>query len=564
MYKQNKTEAWRLYEMGQEWNRNLETPYYDYVTTNWEMYKGNQWVNAKGLKDFPKPVFNIIKRTITFFVASMTSTKMEVEFEPPAKTGKPEIDEKYTKAISFINSAFNNFWEKQQLDSVIRELATEAAVSGDMGVHMYFNEYASPYGELSGEIGDIELETIDGVNMYFGNPNCREVEKQPYILIYGRDPINELEKEIRIRQKLENINVDKLDDIEVQSDNDFEEQASLAGQNEIKGNTKYSKAGYIIKMCKLVAEGADKETVHVTKQLKNNTIYKNVDTGLTRYPVAFNNWEKQKNNYHGLSVCGEIVPNQIFINRMFAMAMFNLMKTAFPKAIINGDLIENWTNRIDGVIKVKGVSPNTNIANAATYLNAGEMSNQIPNLIEQTMAFTKDMLGANDALLGNINPEQASGTSISITARQSGIPLENPKNNIRQLLEDIARNFIDMVTNYYGERPITMETEIDGEKQNILETFDFDELKEMSFNVKVNVGATTYWDQNAINQRLDGLLQSEKITFVDWLKRVPDEYIPMKQDLIDELQAQVTPTQQNIMQQQPMQQQGINNPLGLR
>src|SRR6056297_907098 len=115
MYKQNKTEAWRLYEMGQEWNRNLETPYYDYVTTNWEMYKGNQWVNAKGLKDFPKPVFNIIKRTITFFVASMTSTKMEVEFEPPAKTGKPEIDEKYTKAISFINSAFNNFWEKQQL-----------------------------------------------------------------------------------------------------------------------------------------------------------------------------------------------------------------------------------------------------------------------------------------------------------------------------------------------------------------------------------------------------------------------------------------------------------------
>lgn len=553
MYNKGVTEEWELYQNGQDWNRNLETPFYNLVQTNYEMFKGNQWVHAKGLKDFPKPVFNIIKRTITFFISTMTSTAMTLSFEPPAKTGDNKIDENYKEACKFLNAAFKNFWEKEKLDQKIKELLTEAAITGDMAVHMYFNQFTSPYGQLSGEIGDIELETIDSVNLYFGNPNCREVEKQPYILIYGRDVILELEREIKLRKKINQI--DK--DIKVLSDSDTNEQASLAGQNEMNNDNEYDKAGYVLKLCKKKAEDSDKYTVHATKSLKDNYIYKDVDTGLERYPVAFNNYEKNKNNYHGIALCSEIVPNQIFINRMFAMAMYNLMKTAFPKAIINGDYIENWTNRIDGVIKVEGVPPNINIGNLATYLQPGQMSNQIPNLIDQTMAFTKDMLGANDALLGNVNPEQASGASISITARQSGIPLETPKSNLQELLEDIGRNFVDMVSNYYGERPVTMEAEEGQFEQGerVLKSFDFDKLKDMAFNVKVNVGASTYWDQNVINQRLDALLQAEKIDFIQWLERVPDEYIPDKKQLIDEIQLE--PMQQQAPQQ-------AINPMGLR
>ena len=35
-------------------------------------------------------------------------------------------------------------------------------------------------------------------------------------------------------------------------------------------------------------------------------------------------WEEQKNQYHGRALVTELIPNQIFINRMFASAMRHL------------------------------------------------------------------------------------------------------------------------------------------------------------------------------------------------------------------------------------------------
>ena len=64
-----------------------------------------------------------------------------------------------------------------------------------------------------------------------------------------------------------------------------------------------------------------------------------MDTGLTRYPIAWGNWEKQKNQYHGRALVTGLIPNQIFINQMFATAMRHLQLMAFPKTVYLQDLI---------------------------------------------------------------------------------------------------------------------------------------------------------------------------------------------------------------------------------
>lgn len=74
-------------------------------------------------------------------------------------------------------------------------------------------------------------------------------------------------------------------------------------------------------------------TVHVTKATRTAIIYEDVDTGLTRYPIAWGNWEKQKNQYHGRALVTGLIPNQIFINQMFATAMRHLQLMAFPKTV---------------------------------------------------------------------------------------------------------------------------------------------------------------------------------------------------------------------------------------
>ena len=39
------------------------------------------------------------------------------------------------------------------------------------------------------------MELVDGLNVMFGNPNDRCVESQPYILIVGRDTVENLREE---------------------------------------------------------------------------------------------------------------------------------------------------------------------------------------------------------------------------------------------------------------------------------------------------------------------------------------------------------------------------------
>jgi hypothetical protein len=184
------------------------------------------------------------------------------------------------------------------------------------------------------------------------------------------------------------------------------------------------------------------------------------------------------------------------------------------------------------------------IKNVAGYLEPGNMSNQIIQTIELAMSYTKETLGISDASLGNIDPKNTS--AIIAVQKSSAIPLENPKANLYEWIEDIGRVLLDMMGTYYGVRPLVIER--GGVKE--LAQFDFSLFKNTWLNVRADVGEASYWSEIASLQTLDMLLDREKIDFIDYLERVPDEYIPQKQELIGK-----------IKQQMEMQQQMANDPM---
>jgi hypothetical protein len=280
-------------------------------------------------------------------------------------------------------------------------------------------------------------------------------------------------------------------------------------------------------------------TITASKSVETAYIYKDVDTGLQYYPVAWGNWERQKNTYHGRALATGLLPNQIFINRMFAMVMYHLMMTAFPKAVYNADLIDVWDNEIGSAIGVSGMDTSANIRNIAGYLEPGNMSNQIIQTIELAMQYTKETMGISDVAMGAIeNPKNTS--AIIAVQKSSAIPLENPKANLYEWIEDIGRILFDMMGAYYGERPLVVD--IKGQKQ--LVTYDFKQFKQQWLNVRADVGESSYWSEIASLQTLDSLLDREKIEFIDYLERVPDEYIPQKQELISKIKEQMAQQEQ--------------------
>ena len=78
------TQAWLYYERGRAYNNSLVPNQYSLVNTNIEFFAGNQWFNlpdTPAMSRLPKPVFNIIKRVESLFVASLSSCAATISFD---------------------------------------------------------------------------------------------------------------------------------------------------------------------------------------------------------------------------------------------------------------------------------------------------------------------------------------------------------------------------------------------------------------------------------------------------------------------------------------------------
>lgn len=614
MKENNKTVAWELYEQGRNYNMSLQPNQYNTVKTNTEFFIGNQWLhlpNTPAMRSLPKPTFNILKRVASLFIASLTSSGVTVHFEPLAYyDGGNQVDPDHS-AAQFAEAEVANLFEKCKFEYRIREALFDGAQTGDYCAHLYFDPDELPYGGMLGpHRGEIKMELVDGINVMFGNPNDNRVQTQPYILIVGRDTVEHLKWEAE-RYRKNGGKGKKSDEADFQPDARLDDFIGNGGKVELTGD-KNGKALYVYLYSKVtkevdkvdpktgmtmyedelddegnpvpavddkgnpilddMGEPATKKkpvkelvtSVHVTKATQTAVIFEDVDSGLSLYPIAWANWEKQKNQYHGRALVTGLVPNQIFINSMFATAMRHMQLVAFQKTIFNADLIDNWTNEVGQAIAVHGLQPGQSITQVAQNLPVAEMSSQIFTLIDKAMAYTKECLGATDAQMGNVKPDNTS--ALMVLQTNAEVPLENIRAGLYEWVEDISSILLDMMGTYYGKRPVvvdktfnelimgpggtpvidpttgTMKTQ--SMVRKVVQEFDFSVLKHLFLNLRIDVGATTYFSEIAMTQTLDNLRRDGTLDVIQYLERIPDKLIPKKQELLDELRARIATDQQ--------------------
>ena len=123
-----------------------------------------------------------------------------------------------------------------------------------------------------------------------------------------------------------------------------------------------------------------------------------------------------------------------------------------------------------------------------------------------------------------------------------------------------------MMGTYYGKRPLVRDREFDepvmgaggtpmidqttGQMitqkvtRRVAEDFDFSQFKHLWFNVRANVGATTYFSEIAMVQTLDNLRRDGTLDVLAYLERIPDKLIPKRTELIQELKRRALAAQQ--------------------
>ena len=608
MDKDKMTLAWQRYEAGRNYNNSLVPNQYNVVNTNVEFFAGNQWLHlptTAAMSRLPKPVFNIIKRVASLFVASLTSSGVTIQFEPLTYYDGENLNDPESNAAAIATAEVQNILEKVKMDYRVREALFDGAQTGDYCAHFFFDTDALPYGGAFGDYrGEIQMELVDGINVMFGNPNLNNVERQPYILLVGRDTVDNLRAEYKAHNKKKGDYAELL----IQPDNDYGEQAGVGGKTELRQTDDASdKCLYVYMYEKKTKEedlldkdGApvmedvldkdgkpvpevDKDgkpiinpdgtpiykrrkvrhpvtTVHVTKATKNAVIYEDVNTGLSRYPIAWGNWERQKNQYHGRALVTGIIPNQIFINTMFAMVMRHMQLMGFPKTVYNADLISQWNNEIGQAIGVRGLQPGQSISQVAAHLQPADMAAQLLTVIDRAVDYTRECLGATDVQMGNVKPDNTS--ALMVLQAGAEVPLENTRAGLYEWIEDIGAILVDMMGTYYGERPLvrdrtfqepvidpatgmpklnmlTGQLEVKTVTRRVAEPFDFSQLKHLWLNVRADVGATTYFSEIAMVQTLDNLRANGTLEVLQYLERVPDKLIPKKNELIEEIKTKM-------------------------
>ena len=242
-----------------------------------------------------------------------------------------------------------------------------------------------------------------------------------------------------------------------------------------------------------------------------------------------------------------LIPNQIFINKAWAMSMLSIMRTAWPKVVYDKTKVRSWDNRVGGAIGVPG-----DVGTVAKIIDPASIDPQISMFIKLAVEQTEQSLGATAVALGDTRPDNTS--AIIALQRAASTPSELTKQNIYRCVEDLFRIYIEFMGEYYGERmvdlPLPQEMKQQMEAMGVPapatmpQPVDFSVLKEYPMLLKLDVGASSYYSEIAAMQTLDNLLMNGQINIVQYLERIPDSYMPAKRALMEEKRREIAMQQQ--------------------
>lgn len=508
----NAEDIWNLYQTGIEFKSSVGL--YDTVTKNERFFAGDQWsgVNAP---DLPKPVINFIKRICQQKVAMVSANPVKVCFSAPdfADLQKKQKSEKIISDsdAQLLNAVFEADWERMKMDCMNIDGLLDACISGDYILYNYWNP-EEPTGQTVK--GKICVETVDNVNFYPGNPNSRDIQTQPFIILARREPVPDVAAQAEQSGRPR----DEIDRISQDSDT-WHQSGALARDESPRPE----------KCVTLLCLRRDPETRHILAQktTRSSVIRPEWDTGLSRYPLAQMNWENRKNCCHGRAEVTGLIPVQRYVNQMYAMGMLYTMQCAFPKPVFNQGMIKSWSTAIGGAIPVNG-----NIAEAVTYLAPPDLPAKTMDLPEKLMNLTLNLVGVSDLMLGNLNPTNMS--AFELERQVSTAPISTIQTRLYGMLEDFARNWLDMAA-VCGTVPRWIDVR-DGQSRKPV-FFDAAALRKKYWTVRIDAGPSTMWSEINSVSTLGNLYNAGVINARQYLERLPDGYLPMRENLLSTLGA---------------------------
>ena len=169
-----------------------------------------------------------------------------------------------------------------------------------------------------------------------------------------------------------------------------------------------------------------------------------------------------------------------------------------------------------------------NIADAVSVVRSGDMQNGYMELIESAVTLTKDIMGATDSALGNLEADNTS--AILALQETSKIPLRQIRTSFYRCIEELALIWADMICAYYpNERLLPCKTF----DSVVAKQTDLGVLKRNMLCATVDIAEVSRYSAATAQSMLDKLLDGNFITAEEYVKRIPSGIIPERQTLVE-------------------------------
>ena len=166
-------QIWKEYESGISYKSGIDL--FTNVKRNNNFYNDKQWLGVKA-PDLSKPVFNILKPAVNYYVSMLVSDDIGVSIDKLDDVGDVETD----RIESILSNEIEKVLEKTKMSYKTRQALKSCAIDGDSCIYAYWD---ADYSEGEDWEGRIETEVIDDTNIILGNERSSDVQSQPYIII---------------------------------------------------------------------------------------------------------------------------------------------------------------------------------------------------------------------------------------------------------------------------------------------------------------------------------------------------------------------------------------------
>lgn len=512
---------------------------------NERFYVGDQWYGVNCGNDKPLVRRNIIKRIGEHKLSVLCSAPIAVNYSADGIPNTLALEEKKRKIhnslaqgimpqgtpqaaeISFVMQSMSDYFdttaERLKFGDKCYSVCRKAYISGTGLLYTYWdsNILTGLYADEGKTVrigGDVACEVISVENVVFGDPNNADIQSQPYIIIARRRHCDDVRREARYN----GIRSEEVERITPDGTQSYNENAGERGEQEPHDSKRVTEYTKLYK--EYSKDGSF--TIKAVRMTERAYVRRPWDLKLRLYPLASFNWEHRDSCIYGDSEITYLIPNQIAINRALTAAVWGAMSAGMPKMLVNTDIVDGpVTNDPAEIINIHGDV--NDVSGAIRYVIPPNFGTVFQNLVNDLAGNTLSDSGANDAALGDLNPDNAAAI---IQMREAALqPMQMRMNSFYSFIEDVARIWADFWINYYGKRSL----KVNDKSGTWYMPFDGERYKNLFVSAKIDVGPATLVSEAVTISTLNSLRANGMITDMEYFERVPKGSIPDVTGLIE-------------------------------